>query len=55
MIKNFEPGVKSNLKKAVSLVLVTTVCTVSVFRSEIYGGINSDIYCFVQITFLKSH
>ena len=44
MIKNFEPGVKSNLKKAVSLVLVTTVCTVSVFSvGNLSHKVNVDV------------
>ncbi len=44
MMKNFEPGIKSNFKKAVSLVLVTTVCTVSVFSvGNLSHKVNVDV------------
>lgn len=44
MIKNFETGVKSNLKKAVSLVLVASVCTVSVFSvGNLSRKVNVDV------------
>ena len=44
MNKNFEPGVKSNVKKAVSLFLVASVCTVSVFSAgNLSRKVNVDV------------
>ncbi|MBR2735337.1 MAG: G5 domain-containing protein [Clostridia bacterium] len=44
MIKNFEPDAKSNLKKAVSLVLVASVCTASVFSlGNLSRKVNVDV------------
>ncbi len=44
MIENFEYGIKSNFQKAVSLVLVTTVCTVSVFSvGNLSHKVNVDV------------
>lgn len=44
MIENFESNVKSNFKKAVSLVLVTTVSTVSVFSAgNLSHKVNVDV------------
>lgn len=44
MMKNFEPGIKSNAKKAISLMLITTVCTVSVFSvGNLSRKVNVDV------------